>query len=108
MSIGEIRQEHVRGWRAAELKPTRSSTRHSGRSLSPNLRWRGLAGLRRRYLDLDGRCVRVVEAVYEFGQLVKGSLAKSEASKPMMILPELIMPELRRHLETVFCIRRLL
>jgi integrase len=34
-----------------------------------NLRWGELAGLRRRYLDLDARCVRVVETVYEFGQL---------------------------------------
>ena len=37
-----------------------------------NMRWGELAGLRRRYLDLDGRRVRVVETVYEFGQLVKG------------------------------------
>jgi integrase len=63
-----------------------------------NLRWGELAGLRRRYLDLDGRSVRVVETVYEFGQLVKGT-PKSEASKRKIILPELIIPELRRHLD---------
>ena len=38
-----------------------------------NLRWGELAGLRRRNLDLDNRCVRVTETVYEFGQLVKGT-----------------------------------
>ncbi len=48
---------------------------------------------------LDGRSVRVVETVYEFGQLVKGT-PKSEASKRKIILPELIVPELRRHLDT--------
>jgi hypothetical protein len=64
-----------------------------------NLRWGELAGLRRRYLDLDRRCVPVVETVYEFGQLVKGT-PKSEASRRKIILPELIIPELRRHLET--------
>jgi integrase len=64
-----------------------------------NLRWGELAGLRRRNLDLDGRCVRIVETVYEFSQLVKGT-PKSEASKRKIILPELIMPELRLHLET--------
>lgn len=64
-----------------------------------NMRWGVLAGLRRRYLDLDGRRVRVVETVYEFGQLVKGT-PKSEASKRKITLPELIMPELRRHLDT--------
>ena len=64
-----------------------------------NMRWGELAGLRRRYLDLDGRRVRVVETVYEFGQLVKGT-PKSEASKRKITLPELIMPELWRHLDT--------
>lgn len=64
-----------------------------------NMRWGELAGLRRRYLDLDGRRVRVVETVYEFGQLVKGT-PKSGASKRKITLPELIMPELRRHLDT--------
>ena len=54
--------------------------------------------MRRRYLDLDGRHVRVVETVYEFGKLVKGT-PKSEASKRKITLPELIMPELR-HLDT--------
>ena len=63
-----------------------------------NMRWGELAGLRRRYLDLDGRRVRVVETVYEFGQLVKGT-PKSEASKRKITLPELIMPELRQHLD---------
>jgi integrase len=63
-----------------------------------NMRWGELAGLRRRYLDLDGRRVRVVETVYEFGQLVNGTL-KSEASKRKITLPELIMPELRRHVD---------
>ena len=57
-----------------------------------------LAGLRRRYLDLDGRRVRVVETVYKFGHLVKGT-PKSEASKRKITLPELIMPGLRRHLD---------
>ena len=64
-----------------------------------NVRWGELAGLRRRYLDLDGRGVRVVETVYEFGQLLKGT-PKSEAGKRKVTLPELIMPELRRHLDT--------
>jgi integrase len=63
-----------------------------------NMRWGELAGLRRRYLDLDGRCVRVVETVHEFGQPIK-STPKSEASKRKVILPDLIMPELRRHLD---------
>jgi hypothetical protein len=45
-----------------------------------NMRWGELAGLRRRYLDLDGQRVRVVETVYEFGQLVKGT-PRSAASK---------------------------
>ena len=35
------------------------------------LRWGELAGLRRRNLDLEDRCVRVTETVYEFGQLVQ-------------------------------------
>ena len=43
--------------------------------------------------------MRVVETVYEFGELVKGT-PKSEASKRKITLPELIMPELRRHLNT--------
>ena len=55
--------------------------------------------MRRRYLDLHGRSVRVVETVYEFGQLVKGT-PKSEGSNRKIILPELIIPELRRHLDT--------
>lgn len=42
-----------------------------------NLRWGELAGLRRRNLDLDNRTVRIVETVYELGQLVKG-VPKSE------------------------------
>jgi integrase len=64
-----------------------------------NMRWGELAGLRRRYLDLDGRCVRVVETVHEFGQLVKGT-PKSEASRRKIILPELIIPVLRQHLDS--------
>jgi integrase len=48
--------------------------------------------------NLDGPRVRVVETVYEFGQLVKGT-PKSEASKRKITLPELIMPGLRRHLD---------
>jgi integrase len=64
-----------------------------------NMRWGELAGLRRRYLDLDGRRVRIVETVYEFGQLVKGT-PKSEAGKRKTTLPELIIPELRRHVDT--------
>jgi len=164
MSIGDIRQEHVRAWRAAELKtgPQHNppfgpvtvakayrllrailntavadkrirenpcQIKGADKESSPerpvlsvpevyrladaiapryralvllatfgNMRWGELAGLRRRYLDLDGRCVRIVETVYEFGQLVKGT-PKSEASKRKTTLPELIMPELRRHLE---------
>lgn len=42
--------------------------------------------------------MRVVETVYEFGQLVKGT-PKSAASARTVILPELIIPELRNHLE---------
>ncbi len=64
-----------------------------------NMRWGELAGLRRPYLDLNGRCVRVVETVHEFGQLIKGT-PKSEASRRKIILPELCIPELRRHLDT--------
>lgn len=64
-----------------------------------NMRWGELAGPRRRYLDLDGRCVRVVETVHEFGQLLKGT-PKSEASRRKIILPELVIPELSRHLDT--------
>ena len=165
MSIGDIRQEHVRAWRAAELKTGSKlhppfgpvtvakayrllrailstavtdkrirenpcQIKGADKESSPerpvlsvpevyrladaiapryralvllatfgNMRWGELAGLRRRYLDLDGRRVRVVETVYEFGQLVKGT-PKSEASKRKVTLPELIMPELRRHLDT--------
>ena len=164
MSIGDIRQEHVRAWRAAELKTgpqqhppfgpvtvakayrllrailntavadkrireNPCQIKGADKESSPerpvlsvpevyrladaiapryralvllatfgNMRWGELAGLRRRYLDLDSRCVRIVETVYEFGQLVKGT-PKSEASKRKTTLPELIMPELRRHLE---------
>lgn len=54
-----------------------------------NMRWGELAGLRRRNLDMDDRCVRVVETVYEFGQLVKGT-PKSEASARKIVLPELL------------------
>lgn len=64
-----------------------------------NMRWGELAGLRRRHLDLDGQVVRIVETVYEFGQLVKGT-PKSEASKRKVPLPELIMSELRSHVDT--------
>ena len=63
-----------------------------------NLRWGELAGLRRRNLDLGTRSVRVVETVYELGQLVKGK-PKSEASIRKVVLPELIVPDLRHHLE---------
>jgi integrase len=63
-----------------------------------NLRWGELAGLRRRNLDLDNRCVRIVETVHEFGQLVRGT-PKSEASRRTIILPELIIPDLRAHLD---------
>ena len=63
-----------------------------------NLRWGELAGLRRRNLDLDNRCVRIVETVHEFGQLVKGT-PKSEASHRIIILPGLIIPDLRAHLD---------
>ena len=63
-----------------------------------NMRWGELAGLRRRNLDLDGQSVRIVETVYEFGQLVKGT-PKSRASVRKIPLPELIITELRTHLE---------
>jgi integrase len=165
MGIGNVRQEHVRAWRTAELRTGRQQLppfgsvtvakayrllrailntavtdkrirenpcqiRGADKESSPerpvisvpevyrladaiepryralvllatfgNMRWGELAGLRRRYLDLDGRCVRVIETVHEFGQLVKGT-PKSEASKRKIILPELIIPELRRHLDT--------
>ena len=138
MSISDIRQEHVRAWRAAELKTgpkqhppfgpvtvakayrllrailstavtdkrireNPCQVKGADKESSPerpvlsvpevfrladamapryralvllatfgNMRWGELAGLRRQYLDLDGRRVRVVETVYEFGQLVKG------------------------------------
>jgi integrase len=64
-----------------------------------NMRWGELAGLRRRNLDLDNQCVRIVETVHEFGQLVKGT-PKSEASRRTFILPELIISDLRTHLES--------
>jgi integrase len=48
---------------------------------------------------LDNRTVRIVETVYELGQLVKGT-PKSEASIRKVVFPELIAPELRRHLNT--------
>jgi integrase len=165
MSIGDIRQEHVRAWRASELKtgPRQQppfgpvtvakayrllrailntamtdkrirenpcQIKGADKESSPerpvlsvpevyrladaiepryralvllatfgNMRWGELAGLRRRYLDLDGRCVRVVETVHEFGQLVKGT-PKSEASRRKIILPELIIPVLRQHLDS--------
>jgi integrase len=63
-----------------------------------NLRWGELAGLWRRNLDLGNRTVRVVETVYELGQLVQGT-PKSEASTRKVVLPELIIPDLRRHLD---------
>ena len=44
------------------------------------------------------RCVRIVETVHEFGQLVRGT-PKSEASRRTIILPELIIPDLRAHLD---------
>ena len=44
------------------------------------------AAQRRRNLDLDNRCVRVTETVYEFGQLVKAhpnpGLAFARSSSP--------------------------
>ena len=63
-----------------------------------NMRWGELAGLRRRNLDLDGRSARIVETVYEFGQLVKGT-PKSKASVRKIPLPELIIPDLWTHVE---------
>ena len=64
-----------------------------------NMRWGELAGLRRRCLDLDAQTARIIETVYEFGQLVRGT-PKSEASKRKVPLPELIIQDLRTHLET--------
>ena len=63
-----------------------------------NMRWGELAGLRRGNLDLDGQVVRIVETVYEFGQLVKGT-PKSKASVRKISLPELIINELQTHME---------
>jgi integrase len=63
-----------------------------------NMRWGELAGLRRRNLDLDGQVVNVVETVYEFSQLVKGT-PKSKASVRKIPLPELIIAELHSHME---------
>jgi hypothetical protein len=56
-----------------------------------NLRWGELAGLRRRNLDPDDRCVRVSETVYEFGQLVKGT-PKSRVSIRTVVLPRTDRP----------------
>jgi integrase len=175
MGIGDIRQEHVRAWRAVELKrglhhqspfgpvtvakayrllrailntavidkrirENPCQIKGADKESSPerpvisvpevyrladaiepryralvllatfgNMRWGELAGLRRRYLDLDGRCVRIVETVHEFGQLVK-SMPKSEASKRKVILPDLTFPScgdiwrrIRRPAQTVLC-----
>ena len=44
------------------------------------------AAQRHRNLDLDNRCVRVTETVYEFGQLVKGT-PKSRASIRTVVSP---------------------
>jgi integrase len=63
-----------------------------------NMRWGELAGLRCRNLDLDGQVVHVVETVYEFSQLVKGT-PKSKASVRKIPLPGLIIAELRSHME---------
>jgi integrase len=63
-----------------------------------NMCWGELAGLRRGNLDLDGQVVRIVETVYEFGQLVKGT-PKSKASVRKIPLPELIINELQTHME---------
>jgi integrase len=63
-----------------------------------NMRWGELAGLRHRNLDLDGQVVHVVETVYEFSQLVKGT-PKSKASVRKIPLPGLVVAELRSHME---------
>ncbi|WP_040685567.1 tyrosine-type recombinase/integrase [Nocardiopsis baichengensis] len=64
-----------------------------------SLRWGELAGLRRRYLDLDARQVAVREAVSDVGGLYQGK-PKSKAGKRTVQLPELIVPDLRYHLDT--------
>jgi len=64
-----------------------------------NMRWGELAGLRRRYLDLDERTVTIREAVSDVGGL-RREKPKSKAGKRTVSLPELIIPALRHHLET--------
>ncbi|RCV49698.1 tyrosine-type recombinase/integrase [Marinitenerispora sediminis] len=63
-----------------------------------HLRWGELAGLRRRYLDLERRTVSVQWTVVDVGQLVEGK-PKSRAGRRSVPLPELIIDELRRHLD---------
>ncbi|MDA0568063.1 site-specific integrase [Streptomonospora sp. S1-112] len=62
-----------------------------------SLRWGELAGLRRRYLDLDARTVTVRETAYDVGELLVGK-PKSRAGARTVTLPELIIDDLRRHL----------
>ncbi|TDQ53014.1 tyrosine-type recombinase/integrase [Actinorugispora endophytica] len=62
-----------------------------------SLRWGELAGLRRRWLDLDARTVTVRETVYDLSALVKGT-PKSRAGYRTVALPSLIIDDLRRHL----------
>ncbi|WP_067974618.1 site-specific integrase [Nocardiopsis trehalosi] len=63
-----------------------------------SLRWGELAGLRRRYLDLDARTVAVREVAYELGGVRMGP-PKSRASRRTVQLPGLIIDDLRAHVE---------
>ncbi|MBV2362253.1 tyrosine-type recombinase/integrase [Streptomonospora nanhaiensis] len=62
-----------------------------------SLRWGELAGLRRRYLDLDAQTVTIRETVYDLAELVPGK-PKSKAGFRTVELPELIIGDLQRHL----------
>ncbi|MDA2809057.1 tyrosine-type recombinase/integrase [Nocardiopsis sp. RSe5-2] len=62
-----------------------------------SLRWGELAGLRRRYLDLDDRTVTIRETVYDLAHLVPGT-PKSKAGYRTVVLPSLIIDDLKRHL----------
>ncbi|GAB3213854.1 site-specific integrase [Marinactinospora endophytica] len=62
-----------------------------------SLRWGELAGLRRRWLDLEARTVTVRETFSELNTLVPGT-PKSKAGYRTVALPSLIIDDLRRHL----------
>ncbi|WP_067973551.1 tyrosine-type recombinase/integrase [Nocardiopsis trehalosi] len=62
-----------------------------------SLRWGELAGLRRRYLDLDARTVTVRETADDVGDIRVGK-PKSKAGARTVVLPELIIEDLRHHI----------